>query len=89
MHGAKVNGKLVSFDTKLRNGDVVEIMERPSAKPTTKWLDFAKTGMARRHIRTMLEPSETRPTIAHKPKQEEKPRPPRNKKHAKTPKEKK
>jgi GTP pyrophosphokinase len=55
MNGAKVNGKLVSFDTKLRNGDVVEILTRESAHPTTKWLEYAKTSMARRHIRNTLE----------------------------------
>ncbi|MBP6869199.1 MAG: bifunctional (p)ppGpp synthetase/guanosine-3',5'-bis(diphosphate) 3'-pyrophosphohydrolase [Candidatus Pacebacteria bacterium] len=55
MHGAKVNSKLVTFDTTLRNGDIVEILEKQSAKPTTKWLDFAKTQMARRHIRLSLE----------------------------------
>ena len=56
MNGAKVNGKLVSFDTKLRNGDVVEILTRESAKPTSKWLEYAKTSLARRHIRNALEP---------------------------------
>lgn len=55
MNGAKVNGKLVSFDTKLRNGDVVEILTRESARPTAKWLEYAKTSMARRHIRNTLE----------------------------------
>lgn len=55
MNGAKVNGKLVSFDTKLRNGDVVEINTRESAKPTAKWLEYAKTSMAKRHIRNALE----------------------------------
>jgi GTP pyrophosphokinase len=55
MAGVKVNGKLVSFDTKLRNGDIVEITERPSAHPTTKWLDYARTSMARRHIRNAIE----------------------------------
>lgn len=55
MQGAKVNGKMASFDTKLRNGDVVEILERESARPTAKWLDFVKTSMARRHIKSALE----------------------------------
>jgi len=55
MNGAKVNGKMVSFDTLLRNGDVVEILERPQARPTTKWLEYAKTSLARRHIRLALE----------------------------------
>jgi len=58
MNGAKVNGKLVSFDTTLRNGDVVEILEKPSARPTAKWLDYAKTALAKRHIRLSLDMNE-------------------------------
>jgi GTP pyrophosphokinase len=54
MQGAKVNGKLVSFDTRLHNGDRVEIITRDATHPTKKWLDFAKTSLARRHIRTAL-----------------------------------
>jgi guanosine-3',5'-bis(diphosphate) 3'-pyrophosphohydrolase len=51
MNGSKVNGKLVGLDTKLKNGDIVEIMTRESAKPNRKWLESAKTSLARRHIR--------------------------------------
>jgi GTP diphosphokinase / guanosine-3',5'-bis(diphosphate) 3'-diphosphatase len=58
MNGAKVNGKMVSFDTILHNGDVVEILERSSAHPTLKWLDYAKTSIARRHIRLILDTQE-------------------------------
>lgn len=58
MNGAKVNNKMVSFDTVLHNGDVVQIMDRASAKPTTKWLDYARTSLARRHIRVALGISE-------------------------------
>ena len=54
MIGSKVNGKLVSLDTKLRNGDIVFIMTNESAKPNRKWLLMTKTGMARRHIRQKL-----------------------------------
>lgn len=61
MQGAKVNGKLVSFDTKLRNGDVVEIIRRDSARPTSKWLDLVKTSVARKHIRAALEEHERPP----------------------------
>lgn len=52
---AKVNGKLVPLDTPLQNGDIVEIVVRKSAEPKQKWLDFAKTTLARRHIRMWLE----------------------------------
>lgn len=65
MNGAKVNGKMVSFDTLLRNGDVVDILERPTARPTAKWLDYARTSMARRHIKLTLDQSE-RGTISAK-----------------------
>jgi guanosine-3',5'-bis(diphosphate) 3'-pyrophosphohydrolase len=63
LQGAKVNGKLVSFDTALGNGEVVEIIRRDSAHPSAKWLEIARTALARRHIRSalgMTEPSKSR-----------------------------
>lgn len=54
MSGARVNGKMVSLETALHNGDMVEIVTKPSAKPSPKWLDHAKTTMARKHIRVSL-----------------------------------
>lgn len=54
MAGARVNGKMVSLDTALRNGDMIEIITRPSAHPTRKWHDIAKTSMAKKHIRAAL-----------------------------------
>ena len=53
--GAKVNGKLMPLDSILENGDIVEILTKKAATPTQKWLDFAKTTLARRHIRNALE----------------------------------
>jgi (p)ppGpp synthase/HD superfamily hydrolase len=53
--GAKVNRKLVQLDTVLKNGDIVEIETRKSAKPSPKWLHFAKTSLARKHIRAATE----------------------------------
>lgn len=54
MSGSRVNGKMVSLDTSLRNGDMVEIITKPSAKPSRKWQDIAKTNMAKKHIRLAL-----------------------------------
>lgn len=54
MTGAKINGKLVSLDTKIHNGDIVTIMTSENPKPNQKWLSVAKTSMARRHIRHKL-----------------------------------
>lgn len=53
--GAKVNHRLVSLDTALKNGDIVEIETRKSAKPSPKWLQFVKTSLARRRIKSALE----------------------------------
>ncbi|MEK7614311.1 MAG: RelA/SpoT family protein [Patescibacteria group bacterium] len=53
--GAKINGKLVSLDTKLKNGDIVEIITKEGSRPSGKWLDYAKTHMAKRHIRSHLQ----------------------------------
>lgn len=54
MAGAKVNGKLVSLDSSLHNGDIVLIVTKENAKPNRKWLEMAKTSLARRHIRHRL-----------------------------------
>jgi len=54
LQGVKVNGKMVSFETPLGNGDVVEIIRRDSAHPSPKWLDIVRTSLARRHIRAVL-----------------------------------
>ena len=63
MAGARVNGKMVSLDTPLRNGDMVEIITKPSAKPSRKWHDIAKTSMAKKHIRTALAALEAKKRI--------------------------
>jgi GTP pyrophosphokinase len=49
--GAKVNGKIASLDTKLQNGDIVEILKRENAKPRPDWLKFVKTEQARAQIK--------------------------------------
>ncbi len=54
MAGAWVNEKLVTIETKLRNGDVVEIDTKESAHPKRKWLDYIKTSFARHHIQAYL-----------------------------------
>lgn len=54
MSSARVNGKMVSLDTPLSNGDMVEIITRTGGKPSRKWHDIAKTSMAKKHIRAAL-----------------------------------
>jgi len=52
--GARVNDHFVGLDVPLSNGDVVEIITQKGKKPSTKWLDIAKTTAARGHIRKSL-----------------------------------
>lgn len=52
--GAKVNGKMASFDTALKNSDIVEITTRESSTPSQKWLEYAKTSEAIKRIRIAL-----------------------------------
>jgi len=52
---AMVNRKMAQLDTELRNGDIVAIETRKSAKPTEKWLLSVKTSVAKRRIRTTLD----------------------------------
>ncbi len=52
--GAKVNGKLVPLETVLHNRDVIEIEVKENAVPKRKWLDLAKTTLAKRKIRQYI-----------------------------------
>ena len=58
MCGAKVNEKMVSLDSELNNGDIIEILTSKQGKPNIKWLDFVKTNEARRKIRSFIEREE-------------------------------
>jgi GTP pyrophosphokinase len=51
--GAKVNGRLVPLETKLTNGDVVEVVTNKSltASPSRDWLNFVKSPRARSKIK--------------------------------------
>lgn len=50
--GAKVNGKIVTLNTSLKNGDMVEILvSRKILGPSRDWLRYAKTSWALNSIR--------------------------------------
>jgi (p)ppGpp synthase/HD superfamily hydrolase len=53
--GAKVNGKYSKLNTILHNGDIVHIETNDKAVPNSKWLDHAKTTLARRHIKKYVD----------------------------------
>jgi len=52
--GARVNGRMVQLRTKLRNGDIVEIITQKGHTPSRDWLSFTKSSRARNRIKHWL-----------------------------------
>jgi GTP pyrophosphokinase len=55
LSSVKINKKMVSIDTVLKNGDIVEVVTNKNSHPSSKWLEHAKTGFARRKIRAYID----------------------------------
>ena len=51
---ARINYELLPLRTELKNGDHVEILTSPTARPNPSWLSFVTTGKARSRIRHYL-----------------------------------
>ncbi len=49
--GAKVNGRIAQLDTKLVNGDIVEILTSKTQAPRLDWLNFVVTKQASQKIK--------------------------------------
>ena len=52
--GARINGKMVPLRTRLRNGDIVEIVTAAGHKPSRDWLNFVVTSHARYKIKHLI-----------------------------------
>src|SRR5260221_572520 len=52
--GARINGKMVPLRTRLKNGDIVEIVTAAGHKPGRDWLNFVVTSHARYEIKYLI-----------------------------------
>jgi GTP pyrophosphokinase len=52
--GARVNGRIVQLRSKLRNGDIVEVITQTGHTPSRDWLNFVKSSRARNKIKHWL-----------------------------------
>ena len=66
MTGAKINGRIVPFETALSNGDIVEILTSKSAKgPSRDWMKLCKSNEARNKIRQWFKKERRADNIVH------------------------
>jgi guanosine-3',5'-bis(diphosphate) 3'-pyrophosphohydrolase len=70
--GAKVNSRMVPLRTKLRTGDIVEIVTQKDHKPSRDWLTFVKSPRARNKIKHWLNEEQRRRAVEVGRKQLEK-----------------
>lgn len=52
--GAKINGRIAPLNTKLQNGDQVDVVTSKTQTPSPTWERFVVTGKARSHIRRFV-----------------------------------
>jgi GTP pyrophosphokinase len=60
----RISGDVQPLRTELRNGDVIEIVTGPVARPNPSWLGFVRTGRARAEIRHFLRTMKREESIA-------------------------
>ncbi len=64
--GAKVNGRLVPLDYRLRSGDIVEILTSKSTRgPSRDWLNMVRTPGAREKIRQWFKRQQREENVTH------------------------
>ncbi len=61
--GGKINGKFVPLDTKLKSGDVIEVITKEGHHPSRDWLKFVVTSKAKTNIKQFLSKIEREKTL--------------------------
>ena len=61
--GAKINGKLVPLNTRVENGDKVEIITSENQSPNHAWLKIVETTKAKTHIKKFIKKEEEEASI--------------------------
>jgi GTP diphosphokinase / guanosine-3',5'-bis(diphosphate) 3'-diphosphatase len=62
--GAKINGRIAPLHRELKNGDTIEILTGPSAKPSRDWLNHVRTARARHKIKQWVKQEEETVSLA-------------------------
>lgn len=63
--GAKINGRIVPLETKLTNGDILEILtSKQGGGPSRDWLAFVKTSQAKNRIRQWFKKEQREDNVA-------------------------
>jgi len=64
--GAKINNRISNIDTKLKNGDIVEIITSKTAKgPSRDWLNICQSNQARTKIKQWFKKEKREENILH------------------------
>ncbi len=66
MIGAKINNRIANIDTKLKNGDIVEILTSKAAKgPSRDWLNICQSNQARTKIKQWFKKEKREENVIH------------------------
>ncbi len=52
--GAKINNKIMPLDYQIQSGDLIEILVQKSKKPSESWMEFVKTSIAKKRIKSVI-----------------------------------